>query len=170
MELGAGCRVDSHVRLDGPLVAGQRNVFFHGACIGAVPQDLKFAGARTGVRIGDGNIFREFVTVNRATAEGTSTVIGDQSLLMAYVHVAHDCIIHDHVILATLTVTIHGHTDVAATADTNDVTEDATPNTATGNVLTNDVGVGLTVSAVIGSAANVGVDVPGAFGIFHIGS
>jgi VCBS repeat-containing protein len=71
---------------------------------------------------------------------------------------------------ATLTVTIHGHTDVAATADTNDVTEDATPNTATGNVLTNDVGVGLTVSAVDGSAANVGADVPGAFGIFHIGS
>jgi UDP-N-acetylglucosamine acyltransferase len=111
VELGAGCRVDSHVRLDGPLVAGQRNVFFHGACIGAVPQDLKFAGAHTGVRIGDGNVFREFVTVNRATAEGTSTVIGSQSLLMAYVHVAHDCIIHDHVILAN-SVNLAGHVEV----------------------------------------------------------
>ena len=71
---------------------------------------------------------------------------------------------------STLTITIHGHTDVAANPDTNDVTEDATPNTATGNVLTNDTGTGLTVTAVNGSAASVGADVPGSFGTFHIGS
>jgi UDP-N-acetylglucosamine acyltransferase len=109
--LGPGCRLDSHVRLDGPLVAGSDNRFHHGAAIGGVPQDLKFAGARSAVRIGDSNTFREFCTVNRATEEGHETVIGSDSLFMAYVHVAHDCTIHDHVILAN-SVHLAGHVEV----------------------------------------------------------
>lgn len=111
VELGRGCRVESHVRLDGPLVAGEGNHFFHGAALGGIPQDLKYAGARSGVRLGDGNIFREFVTINRATAEGAETVLGSHNLLMAYVHVAHDCILHDHVILAN-SVNLAGHVEV----------------------------------------------------------
>jgi UDP-N-acetylglucosamine acyltransferase len=111
VELGPGCRLDSHVRLDGPLVAGPDNCFSHGAAIGGAPQDLKYAGGRTGVRIGAGNVFREFATVNRAAVEGGNTVIGDRCLIMTYVHVAHDCAIGDRVILAN-SVNLAGHVEV----------------------------------------------------------
>ncbi len=108
VELGARCRLDSHVRIDGPLKAGTDNRFHHGAAIGGVPQDLKYSGARSAVRIGNGNVFREFVTVNRATDEGDETILGDRNLLMAYVHVAHDCILKNDVILANA-VNLAGH-------------------------------------------------------------
>lgn len=111
VELGPGCELQSHVRIDGPLRAGRDNRFFHGAAIGGVPQDLKYAGAQSSVVMGDGNVFREFVTVNRATDEGEETIIGSRCLLMAYVHVAHDCILHDHVILAN-SVNLAGHVEV----------------------------------------------------------
>lgn len=111
VELGPGCALDSHVRIDGPLTAGEENRFFHGAAVGGVPQDLKYSGARSHVRIGNHNVFREFVTVNRATEEEQETVIGNHNLLMAYVHVAHDCLIHDHVILAN-SVNLAGHVEV----------------------------------------------------------
>ncbi len=111
VSLGPGCVLHSHVRLDGPLVCGANNRFFHGAAIGGEPQDLKFAGDSTSVRIGDDNVFREYVTVNRATRGGRETVIGSSNLLMAYVHVAHDCVVHDHVILAN-SVNLAGHVEV----------------------------------------------------------
>lgn len=111
VELGAGCRLESHVRIDGPLVAGANNRFFHGAAIGGIPQDLKYSGANSRVRIGDGNVFREYSTVNRATDEGQETVIGSHCLIMAYVHIAHDCILHDHVILAN-SVNLAGHVEI----------------------------------------------------------
>ncbi len=111
VELGAGCRLDSHVRLDGPLRAGPNNHFFHGCAVGGVPQDLKYKGARTGVRLGAGNVIREYVTINRATADGCDTTIGDGNLLMAYVHIAHDCVVHNHVILANA-VNLAGHIEV----------------------------------------------------------
>jgi UDP-N-acetylglucosamine acyltransferase len=79
--------------------------------VGGTPQDLKYSGARSHVRIGDSNVFREFVTVNRATGEGNETVIGNRNLFMAYVHVAHDCTIHDHAILAN-SVNLAGHVEV----------------------------------------------------------
>jgi UDP-N-acetylglucosamine acyltransferase len=108
VELGAGCEVMSHVRIDGPLVAGVGNRFFHAAAIGGLPQDLKYDGADSSVRIGDHNVFREFVTVNRATGEREATVIGNHNLLMAYVHVAHDCVLRDHTILGN-SVNLAGH-------------------------------------------------------------
>ena len=111
VELGPGCRLESHVRLDGPLVAGSGNHFFHGAAVGGLPQDLKYAGARSSTRLGDDNVFREFVTVNRATAEGAATIVGNHNLFMAYVHIAHDCIVHDHVVLANA-VHLAGHVEV----------------------------------------------------------
>jgi UDP-N-acetylglucosamine acyltransferase len=111
VRLGPRCVLESNVRMDGPLTAEADNRFHHGAAVGGVPQDLKFAGARSWVRIGSNNVFREYVTVNRATAEGGETVIGDHNLLMAYVHVAHDCVLQDHVILANA-VNLAGHVEI----------------------------------------------------------
>jgi UDP-N-acetylglucosamine acyltransferase len=109
--LGPGCVLHSHVRVDGPLTAGRNNLFYHGAAIGGDPQDLKYNGDLSSLRIGDDNVFREYVTVSRATKEGQETVIGNANLLMAYVHVAHDCVIRDHVILAN-SVNLAGHVEV----------------------------------------------------------
>ncbi len=108
--LGPGCTLASHVRLDGPLTCGAGNRFFHGAAIGGEPQDKKYTGDVSGVRIGDDNLFREYVTVNRATRASAETVIGNSNLFMAYVHIAHDCLIHDHVVLAN-SVNLAGHVE-----------------------------------------------------------
>lgn len=106
--VGDGCEVGSHVLLDGITVLGSNNRIFHGASVGTEPQDLKYDGGRTRLVIGDNNVFREFVTVNTATADGEATVIGSNNLLMAYAHVAHNCILGDHVILAN-SVNLAGH-------------------------------------------------------------
>jgi UDP-N-acetylglucosamine acyltransferase len=79
---------------------GKNNRIFHSAVIGGDPQDLKFAGEKTFVEIGDNNIFREFVTVNCGTVSREKTVIGNNCLLMAYCHVAHDCILKDNIIMS----------------------------------------------------------------------
>ena len=84
---------------------------FPGAIIGAVPQDLKFVGEETTAEIGDFTTIREFVTVNRGTKDKWKTVVGSHCLLMAYSHVAHDCIIGDHVIIANA-VQLAGHVEV----------------------------------------------------------
>ena len=97
VRIGDDTDVGSSVLLDGHTSIGCRNRVFHGASIGTCPQDLKYRGATSYVKIGDDNTFREFVTVNSATEEGESTVIGSHNLLMAYVHVAHNCRIHDNV-------------------------------------------------------------------------
>jgi UDP-N-acetylglucosamine acyltransferase len=106
--IGDGCTIGSSVRLEGKSTFGKNNKVFHGASIGSIPQDLKYRGADSFLTIGDDNVFREFVTVNVATGEGESTVIGNRNLLMAYVHVAHNCIIGDNVILAN-SVNLAGH-------------------------------------------------------------
>lgn len=108
VEIGDGCSIGSCVRIEGRTTFGKDNRVFHGAAIGSIPQDLKYRGADSFLTIGDGNVFREFVTINVATGEGESTVIGDKNLLMAYVHVAHNCIIGDNVILAN-SVNLAGH-------------------------------------------------------------
>ncbi len=109
--IGEGCRIGSSVLIDGETTLGKNNRIFHGAAIGNVCQDLKFRGERTFVRIGDGNTIREFATVNSATGEGESTVIGSGSLIMAYVHLAHNCVIGDNVVLANA-VNLAGHVRV----------------------------------------------------------
>ena len=108
VKIGDGCSIGSCVRIEGKTTFGKNNRVFHGAAIGSIPQDLKYRGADSFVTIGDDNVFREFVTINVATDEGESTVIGDKNLLMAYVHVAHNCIIGDNVILAN-SVNLAGH-------------------------------------------------------------
>lgn len=109
--LGAGCVVGPQVHLTGRVVAGARNRFHTGCVIGDAPQDLKYDGAPSEVRIGEDNTFREHVTVNRATKAGAATVIGSHNFLMANCHVAHDCTVGNHVILAN-GVLLAGHVRV----------------------------------------------------------
>jgi UDP-N-acetylglucosamine acyltransferase len=109
VELGDGCELMGHVYIEGPLRAGSQNKFFPYAAVGAIPQDLKFHGEHSETIIGARNTIREFVTIHRGTEGGGAvTRIGDDNLLMAYTHVAHDCIIGDHTILANGT-TLAGH-------------------------------------------------------------
>lgn len=101
VEIGRDCDIGSHAVLDGLTKLGNGNKVFPFASIGAPPQDLKYAGQPTRVEIGDRNVFREGVTVHRGTAGGGGlTRIGSDGLYMAYSHVAHDCIIGDHVVMA----------------------------------------------------------------------
>lgn len=98
--LGPGCEVGPHVHLTGHTVIGARNRFHAGAVIGDAPQDFKYAGQPTRLRIGDGNIFREHVTVHRSNRPDEDTVLGDGNFLMAGSHVGHNCRIGSHNVLA----------------------------------------------------------------------
>ena len=112
VELGAGCELISHVVIEGPSRIGARNRFFPFSSIGLDPQDLSYKGEPTRLEIGDDNVVREFVTLNRGTVKGGGvTRIGSHTLIMAYAHVAHDCVIGDHVILANA-ATLGGHVTV----------------------------------------------------------
>jgi UDP-N-acetylglucosamine acyltransferase len=112
VNLGDDCEVMSHVVIDGRTKAGKRNRFFPFASIGLAPQDLKYQGEPTAVEIGDENTFRESVTVHRGTAEGGGTTrIGNQNLLMAYVHIAHDCSLGNGVIMGN-GASLAGHVEI----------------------------------------------------------
>ena len=111
VSIGPDCVVGSSVLIEGRTAIGRNNRFFHGAAIGSEPQDKKFVGETSYVEIGDNNDFREFCTVHAATGEGEKTRIGDNNLLMAYVHVAHNCHLHDNCILANA-VNLAGHVEV----------------------------------------------------------
>lgn len=108
VRLGDRCELMSLVRLDGPSEIGPQCRFFHGAAIGGDPQDLKYQGASSRLRAGARNTFREFCTVHRATHEGEETVLGDDNLIMAYAHVAHNSVVGQHVILGNC-ATLAGH-------------------------------------------------------------
>ena len=98
--LGDKCKLHSHVVIDGHTTLGKGNEIFPFAAIGKKTQDLKWAGGVTHLRIGDDNVFREGVTVHCATNEGGATVIGSNNLLLIQAHVAHDCILGDHIIMS----------------------------------------------------------------------
>ncbi|MFP4064789.1 MAG: acyl-ACP--UDP-N-acetylglucosamine O-acyltransferase [Bacteroidales bacterium] len=100
VEIGEGTWIGSNVTIMEGARIGKNCKIFPGAVISAVPQDLKFAGEETTVEIGDNTTIREFVTVNRGTKESNKTVIGMNCLLMAYVHIAHDCVIGNNCIIA----------------------------------------------------------------------
>ena len=109
VEIGEGCELVSHVVVEGPTKIGARNRFFPFSSIGLAPQDISYAGEPTQLEIGDNNVIREFVTINRGTAKGGGlTRIGSHTLIMAYTHIAHDCVIGDHVIMANA-ATLGGH-------------------------------------------------------------
>lgn len=111
VRLGDGVRLHSHVVLDGFTEVGDRAEFYPFACIGTKTQDLKYQGGRPGVRIGARTVIRENVTVNAATYDGDLTIVGDDCLLMAYSHVAHDCRLGNRVIMANC-ATLAGHITV----------------------------------------------------------
>lgn len=101
--IGDNCRLYSHaVILNGSRIGNDCNIF-PGAVIGGIPQDLKFAGENTTVEIGDHTTIRECVTVNRGTAAKGKTIVGSYCLIMAYSHIAHDCILKDHIIVGNST-------------------------------------------------------------------
>ena len=109
VELGKGCHLVSHVALEGPTKIGVDNGFFPFSSIGLAPQDITYAGEPTRLEIGDHNEIREFVTINRGTVKGGGlTRIGDHNLIMAYTHIAHDCQIGSHIIMANA-ATLGGH-------------------------------------------------------------
>lgn len=111
VSIGEGTHVMSHATILDGSVIGSKCTIFPGAVIGAIPQDLKFVGEKTTAEIGDGTTIRECVTINRGTKDKWKTVVGKNCLLMAYSHVAHDCILGDHVILANA-VQLAGHVEV----------------------------------------------------------
>jgi len=100
VELGANCVIGPHVYLTGETKIGIANRFHAGCVIGDAPQDLKYQNEPTRLRIGDGNVFREHVTVHRSTKPDAETIVGSHNFFMANSHVAHNCAIGDHVILA----------------------------------------------------------------------
>jgi UDP-N-acetylglucosamine acyltransferase len=115
VKVGAGSIIGHHAILDGRVEIGTGNHIFPGAAIGLEPQDLKYDGSINLVKIGDRNVIREYVTINRATWVNDATVIGNDNLLMAYVHVGHNCVIEDQVIISN-SVALSGHVHVESRA------------------------------------------------------
>jgi UDP-N-acetylglucosamine acyltransferase len=112
VELGEDCEVMSHCVIAGDTRLGRGNRIFPYAAIGLVSQDLKYRGEAARVEIGDGNTIREFVTIHLATGEGDGTTrIGSHNLLMAYVHVAHNCRLASHIVMAN-GASLAGHVEV----------------------------------------------------------
>jgi UDP-N-acetylglucosamine acyltransferase len=112
VEIGSGTRIDSHVVISGPTVIGEKNHIYQFASIGDDPQDRKYANEPTRLIIGDRNTIREFCTVSRGTTQDRGeTIIGNDNWIMAYVHIAHDCVIGSNTIMAN-NATLAGHVHV----------------------------------------------------------
>ena len=112
VEIGAGTVIGPHAVIMGPCRIGRGNRIFQFASVGEVPQDKKYAGEPTTLEIGDENVIREYVTISRGTITGLGkTVIGSDNLFMAYTHVAHDCIVGDHCVLANA-ASLAGHVEI----------------------------------------------------------
>ena len=109
--IGDGTHVMSHAVIMKKVVIGKSCKIFPGAVIGAIPQDLKFDGEETIVQIGNNTTIRECVTINRGTKDKWKTVVGNNCLLMAYSHIAHDCLLGDYVIIAN-SVQLAGHVEI----------------------------------------------------------
>lgn len=106
--LGEGCRLHSHVVIDGHTTLGARNEIFPFVSIGLKTQDLKWKGGLTRTRIGDDNTFRECVTINSATGDGEATTVGSQNHILAYSHVAHNVVLGNRIIMSNV-ATLAGH-------------------------------------------------------------
>jgi UDP-N-acetylglucosamine acyltransferase len=112
VEIGDGTSIGPHVVIQGSTRIGRNNRIFQFASVGADPQDKKFHGERSELIIGDRNTIREFVTINRGTADGGgSTRIGDDNWIMAYAHIAHDCRVGNHTIFSN-NATLAGHVEI----------------------------------------------------------
>lgn len=115
VKIGPYTQIGAHAVIDGWTEIGEGNHIFPGAAIGLEPQDLKYDGAISLVKIGNNNRIREYVTINRATGVGEATIIGNDNLLMAYVHVAHNCVLEDQIVIAN-NVALAGHVHIESRA------------------------------------------------------
>jgi UDP-N-acetylglucosamine acyltransferase len=111
VSIGDGTVIKAHVFIGEDTTIGKGNQIYQGAIVGSLTQDLKYEGGRTYLDIGDNNIIREYVTINRGTGDGERTIIGNQNTFLAYTHIAHDCILGDKIIMSNLS-TIAGHSIV----------------------------------------------------------
>ncbi|MFQ5889895.1 MAG: acyl-ACP--UDP-N-acetylglucosamine O-acyltransferase [Gemmatimonadota bacterium] len=111
VQLGEGVRIDSHVLIERDTRIGPHSRVGKGAVLGTDPQDLKYEGEETILKVGARTTIREYATLNRGTAASGTTRVGDDCLIMAYAHIAHDCRIGDHVILANA-VNMGGHVEI----------------------------------------------------------
>lgn len=111
VHIGAGTVLHPHVVIDGYTSIGKENEIFPFACLGMKTQDLKYTGGKCYVRIGDHNSIREYVTVHAATGDGETTVVGNDCLIQAYCHIAHNCILGNSVIMSS-GAKISGHVEV----------------------------------------------------------
>ena len=109
--IGDGTRLHHHASVEGCTTLGRQCEVFPYACIGGKTQDLKFAGGKPGLRAGDRNVFREFVTVNAATHDGGFTVLGSDNTVLAYSHIAHDCVLGSHIVMSNA-ISMAGHVTV----------------------------------------------------------
>lgn len=112
VRIDAGCKIAGHAMVSGPTVMGRNNEISSFATVGGAPQDLKYDGEPTQLIMGDNNKIREYASIHRGTAQGGGkTVIGSGNLLMSYIHIAHDCVIGDNVIMSNV-ATMAGHVEV----------------------------------------------------------
>jgi UDP-N-acetylglucosamine acyltransferase len=117
VNIGPETRICAHTVVSGHTTIGARNTIGSFATIGGPPQDMHYKGEPTELIIGDGNQIREYVSIHRATVKATGkTLIGNNNMIMAYCHIAHDCIIADHVIMANL-ATLAGHVEIGSHAN-----------------------------------------------------
>jgi UDP-N-acetylglucosamine acyltransferase len=106
--LGAGTRLHHHASVEGDTVVGAGCEVFPYACLGGKTQDLKYTGGKPGLRVGDRNVFREYVTIHAATQDGDVTRVGSDNVLLASCHVAHDCVLGNHIVMSNGAV-LAGH-------------------------------------------------------------
>ncbi|GIV09485.1 MAG: acyl-[acyl-carrier-protein]--UDP-N-acetylglucosamine O-acyltransferase [Fimbriimonadales bacterium] len=111
VRIGAGTTLGAHVIVEEHTHIGRNNMIYHGAVLGAPPQDRKFKHERSFLHIGEGNWIREYVTIHRASGEGQATRIGDHCFLMAYVHIGHNCTVGNGVVMAN-SVGVSGHCEI----------------------------------------------------------
>ena len=112
VQIATGCDIGHHVVIEGPTAIGENNRIFPFAAIGLEPQDKKFQGEESHLEIGSGNLIREYVTINRGSETGGGvTKVGNDNWIMAYVHIAHDCIIGNNTTIANGT-TLGGHVEI----------------------------------------------------------
>jgi UDP-N-acetylglucosamine acyltransferase len=111
VSIGADTKIGAHCVIEGNTTIGKKCEIFTGAVVGSRPQDLKFKGEKVFLEIGDNNIIREYCTLNPGTGEGSKTVVGNDNLLMAYSHIAHDCRVGSGCVLAN-NATLAGHVTI----------------------------------------------------------
>ena len=111
VEIGSGTKIASFCTITGHTKIGKNNSIFSNTVLGSIPQDLKYKGEKSYLIIGDGNRIREFITMNPGTGEGGKTEIGNNNLIMAYAHIAHDCVVGNNIIIANVG-TLAGHVKI----------------------------------------------------------